>query len=159
MGKATSKTLVSTLVSTKLFKLFRRFGSVMEYPKILNFQKLILSSIKLTINCLHISWSHLEFKLQIHNKLYYYLWFIYVKNSYHRQIDSFEIDKILWTFHFLHTFRIGDIQDRNCNADRPICYVANSENNWKYFSWELVQPKTFVPFKNSIPILNFGIIT
>ena len=105
------------------------------------------------------SWSHWAFKLQIHNKHYYYLWFIFVKNSYHRQIDSFEIDKILWTFHFLHTFRIGDIQDRNRTADRPIYYVANSEYNWKYFSWELVQPKTFVPFKNSIPILNFGIVT
>ena len=91
------------------------------------------------------SWSHWAFKLQIYIKHYYYLWFIYVTNSYHRQINRFEIDKILWTFQFLHTFGIGDIQDRSCNADRPIYYVANSENNWKYFSRELVQPKTFCP--------------
>ena len=44
-------------------------------------------------------------------------------------------------------------------ANNPIKQVKQSENQWKKFSWELINPKTFATWLNTIPIHHFWSIT
>ena len=43
-------------------------------------------------------------------------------------------------------------------TDSPVDYVENGKKQWKEFSWELVNPNTFISSSNFIPVLDLWMI-